>query len=100
MTLIEKYREAIVVLDNYVHNGWHGNTESNAIGFFFDLEEKIIPRYSKGDIVRNVTPPNQQTYEVIKTLYDFESEEEYCLIISDNLRFALTVRSSELERIE
>ena len=62
--------------------------------------EKITPKYNKGDIVRNVTPPNQQTYEVIKTLYDFEGEEEYCLITSDNLRFALTVRSSELERIE
>ncbi len=62
--------------------------------------EKITPRYSKGDIVRHATPPNQQTYEVVKTLYDFEGEEEYCLITSDNLRFALTVRSSELERIE
>ncbi len=62
--------------------------------------EKITPRYSKGDIVRHATPPNQETYEVIKTLYDFEGEEEYCLITSDNLRFALTVRSSELERIE
>jgi len=40
MTLIEKYRESIVVLDNYVHNGWHGDTESDAIGFFFELEEK------------------------------------------------------------
>jgi len=99
MTLIEKYRQAIVVLDNYVHSGWHSDIESDAIGFFFDLEEKIKPRYAKGDIVRNKKHP-LNTYEVIKTLYDFEEEEEYCLIISDNLKFALTVRSSELERIE
>ena len=70
------------------------------MGILYGIINKITPKYSKGNIVRNATPPNQQTYEVIKTLYDFEGEEEYCLITSDNLRFALTVRSSELERIE
>lgn len=95
MNLIERLNNVLQYLD-----AEGSNLASEA---WIDLDfviEKITPRYSKGDIVRHATPPNQETYEVIKTLYDFEGEEEYCLIISDNLRFALTVRSSDLERIE
>ena len=95
MNLIERLNNVLQFLD-----AEGSNLASEA---WIDLDfvvEKITPRYSKGDIVRHATPPNQETYEVIKTLYDFEGEEEYCLITSDNLRFALTVRSSELERIE
>ncbi len=95
MTLIERLNNVLQFLD-----AEGSNLASEA---WIDLDfviEKITPKYTKGDIVRNVISPNQQTYEVIKTLYDFEGEEEYCLITNDNLRFALTVKSSELERIE
>lgn len=100
MTLIEKYREAIVVLDSYVHNGWHGDTESDAIGFFFELEEKIIPKFSKGEIVRfrSTSTLPKATYEVERVMFNFEDEQEYCHIMSKHS--SLVAKSSTLERIE